>query len=288
MDILYAWIASIASATTPLVIKASSRSLVKSSWLFNLLWVGFSIPFIAGLALIKGGGIPTHWTPLLLLAGCYAIYYVSITSAVYKLDVTVVAPLFSLRAAFAVLLGLLFLDEKISALGLMLIILIILAIPLAAYNEKLRLKSFMHAYIFIAIFAMAMLAFVGYFSHQSVKDNGYATTLLWQGVLTFLFLLPTLQFISSSREQFTKYKLSPFLILGFSGFIYTVTATTAFAHNLALSSVIVSLPLSMVFAYILGRAIPRFSENQATKVYAIRFTGAFIMVSSAVLLSFTR
>lgn len=285
MDILYAWIASLASTAIPLITKATSKTLVKNSWLFNILWVAFSIPFLLILALMKGGGIPTNWIYLLLLSGCYSLYYICITLAVYKLDVTVVSPLFSLRAVFAVLLGIIFLHERISPLGLMLITLIIAATPLSAYNEKLRLKSFLHKHVFVAIFAMLMLALVGFFSHTSVAINGYATTLLWQGPLALIFLLPTLKFIDFKHETFTRKSFTPFIALGISGFIYTITATTAYAHNLAISSIIVSLPLSMIFAYLLSKVNSHFFEKQSNKVYIIRFSGAFIMVGAGIWLS---
>ncbi len=286
MDILYAWIASIASAMTPLITKASSRSLIKSSWLFNVLWVAFSVPFIATLGFVRGGGMPHNWTPLVLLSSCYAAYYVCITISVFKLDVSTVGPLFSLRAVFAVILGLSFLHETVPPLGLALIALIILATPLAAYNEKLRLKAFMHKYILVAVAAMAFLALVGFFSHLSVADNGYGTTWLWQGPLSLLLLLPTLRFVDFEKETISRRKAYPFLLLGITGFVYTISATTAYAHNLALSSVIVSLPLSMIFAYLLGKISPKFSEGHPGKVYAIRFSGAFVMVACAIWLSF--
>lgn len=286
MDILYAWIASIASAMTPLITKASSKSLIKSPWLFNILWVTFSIPFIATLGFIKGGGMPNNWEPLLLLSACYAAYYVCITLSVFKLDVSTVAPLFSLRAAFAVILGILFLHESISLHGLALIAIIILATPLAAYNQKLRMKAFLHKYVFVAVAAMAFLALVGFFTNISVSQNGYGTTLLWQGSLSLLLLAPTLKLVDFKQETASRRKIYPFLLLGVTGFIYMISATTAYAHNLALSSVIVSLPLSMIFAYLLGKIHPRFLEGHSGKVYAIRFSGAFVMVGCAIWLSF--
>ncbi len=133
---------------------------------------------------------------------------------------------------------------------------------------------------------MLSLAFMGYFTNISVARNGYATTLLWQDLLTLLILLPTLKLVKKGdEEKFSIKKLYPFMLLGLTGFTYTVTATLAYAHNLALSSVIVSLPLSMVFAYLLSRKYARFLEKHPPKVYAIRFLAASIMVSCAIGLS---
>jgi drug/metabolite transporter (DMT)-like permease len=288
MDLIFAWMASIASGFTPLVIKASSKSLVKNPWLFNVLWVGFGIPLVVVLAAFKGGGLPADWASLFLLSAASAGFYIFYTVSLYRLDVTTISPLFSLRTVFAVLLGLLFLDEAVSALGLILILVIVLASPMAAYNEKLKAKAFFQKNVFLVVVAMLSLALMGYFTSLSVTRNGYATTLLWQDILTLLMLLPTLVFAKVKKSDVSPKKLLPFVFLGFTGFIYTATATLAYAHNLALSSVIVSLPLSMVFAYLLSRVNKNYLEDHSAKVYAVRFAGAFIMVSCAIWLSFLR
>jgi drug/metabolite transporter (DMT)-like permease len=285
MDLIFAWMASLGSAFTPIVIKTSSKSLVKNPWLFNVLWVGFGIPLVVLLAIFKGGGLPLDWSSLLLLSLCSAGFYIFYTVSLYKLDVTTISPLFSLRMVFAVILGLLFLGEKINTLGLILVLMIIVASPLAAYNEKLKVKAFFQKNILLAIFAMFSLALMGYFTNISVEKNGYATTLLWQDLLTLLILLPTLRFANVKKQDISLKKLFPFFLLGVTGFIYTATATLAYAHNLALSSVIVSLPLSMIFAYLLSRVNKKYLETHPPRVYVIRFAGAFIMVTCAIWLS---
>lgn len=286
MDSLYAWMASLASGITPLVIKRSSKSLIKSPWLFNVLWIAFGIPFVVLIAVFKGGGMPSNWPSILLLALSSAGFYIFYTVSLYKLDVTTISPLFSLRMVFAAVLGFLVLDEAVSPLSIALITIIVLTSPLAAYNEKLKIRAFFQRYVLLAIIAMASLAFMGYFTNLSVSKNGYATTLLWQDFLTLLILLPTLKFVRLRKGQFSLKKLWPFVLLGITGFVYTVTATVAYARNLALSSVIVSLPLSMIFAYLLSKRYDHFLESHSQKVYAVRFTGAFIMIVCAIWLSF--
>ncbi len=286
MDILYAWIASISSGISPLVVKASSKSLIKNPWLFNLLWIAFGIPFVVTLALWRGGGIPTDWLSMFLLAASGALFYTLYTVSLYKIDVTTMGPLFSFRTVFAVMLGVLFLNEKISLLGFALITLIVLMSPFAAYNENLKLKAFFHKYVLIAIAAMAFLALDGYYTNVSVAKNGYATTLLWQDILILLLLLPSLKFAKIGKETLNIKKFYPFILLGLTHFGYLVTANLAYAHNLVLSTVIISLPLSMIFTYLLSRVFPKFLENHSPKIYVIRFSAATAMVICALLLSF--
>jgi|SRR5579871_2843997 len=288
MDLTYAWLASIASGVTPIVIKASSKNLIKDPWLFNLLWVGFGIPLVVVWAIIKGGGMPHNWMPIFLLSLSSACFYLFYTVSLYKLDVTTVSPLFSLRTVFAVLLGLLLLHEHISSVAVALIIVIIAANTLTAYDENLKFKAFLQKPILLAVIGMAALALMGFFTNKSVKQNGYASTILWQDTLTFILLLPTILLAKEKGSFYKLSKLKPFILLGLTGFIYTVTSVLAFAHNLALSSVIVSLPLSMVFAFVLSRLNSNFLETHSLKVYAVRFLGAIITVGCAIRLSFIR
>ncbi len=138
MDILFAWIACVASGITPLVIKTSSKSLVKNPWLFNLLWLAFGIPLVAVLAVFKGGGLPSNWPAVIFLSLSSAFFYFFYTVSLYKLDVTTISPLFSLRTVFAVILGIVVLHESIGVFGITLIIIIVLLSPLAAYDENLK------------------------------------------------------------------------------------------------------------------------------------------------------
>jgi drug/metabolite transporter (DMT)-like permease len=286
MDIIYAWIAALASGFTPLVIKASSKSLIKSPWLFNILWLAFGIPLVVVLAIFKGGGMPSDWSSIFFLALCSAGFYIFYTVSLYKLDVTTISPLFSLRMVFAALLGFVALGEPASKLSIILIAAVVLASPMAAYNEKLKVRAFFQKYVLLAIIAMASLALMGYFTNVSVAKNGYASTLLWQDFLTLIILLPTLKFAKLEKEKFSVKKLYPFMLLGATGFLYTASATVAYAHNLALSSIIVSLPLSMILAYLLSRRYDQFLESHSQRVYIVRFTGAAIMVGCAIWLSF--
>ncbi len=285
MDLLFAWIASISSGIEPLIIKASSRSLVKNPWLFNFLWIAFGIPLAVIFALIKGGGWPVSWSPIIYMALCSAAFLAFYTYSLYKIDVSTMAPLFSLRTVAAVLLGVWLLHERLGGPDIVLISLIILMSPFASYDEHLKLRAFRNKYMLVVVVAMIVLALDGYFTNRSAHLNGFATTLLWQDALTLLLLLPTLKFAGLKENPITKKMILPFILLGLCGFGYTASVVVAYGHNLALSSVIVSLPLSMVFAVALSKKYGHILESHPAKVYAVRFSAAAVMVGSAILLS---
>jgi drug/metabolite transporter (DMT)-like permease len=285
MDLLYAWLASIASGIEPIVIKASSRSLVTNPWLFNVLWIAFGIPLVVIFAIANGAGMPKDWLLIVATSLTAAGFYIGYTVSLYKIDVSTMSPLFSLRTVFAVLLGVGLLHERLTVLTSILIIIIVLASPFAAYDETLRFKAFLQKPILITIAAMLSLALMGYFTNRSSHVNGYATTLLWQDTLVLAFLIPTLFIAKVPKHTFTRKTFMPFIALGISAFIYTAAATAAYTKNLALSSVIVSLPLSMIFAVILSKRYSKFLEKHSLKVYLVRFTAASIMVAAAITLS---
>ena len=285
MDILFAWIAAIASGIAPLVIKASSKNLIKSPWLFNILWISFRMPLVIILAIFKDGGLPNNILPIIILALCYACYYMLFTYAQYKIDVTTMSPLFTFRSIFATILGVVFLAEKITLTSFILMLIIIAFSPFASYSEKLKLKAFLSKDVAVAILAMLLLALVGYFTKVSISINGYGTTLLWQDPLILIFLMPTILLTSKNDRQVPKDKLYPFIILGIAGFVYLAASSAAYAKNLTLSSIIISLPLSMVFAYLLSRKFKNFLEEHSKKVYLIRFSAAAVMVTCAIWLS---
>ncbi len=54
---------------------------------------------------------------------------------------------------FAVILGFAVLHERVGLLGVILIAIIVLLSPLAAYDEHLKLKAFFQKYILLAIIA---------------------------------------------------------------------------------------------------------------------------------------
>ncbi len=285
MDLIFAWVASISSGIEPLIVKASSRSLVKNPWLFNFLWVAFGIPLAVAFALFKGGGWPVNWWPIIYMALCSAAFLAFYTYSLYKIDVSTMAPLFSLRTVAAVLLGVWLLHEKLTGLDVALVTLIILMSPLASFDEHLKLRAFWQKHTLLAVLAMIVLALDGYFTNRSAHINGYASTLLWQDVLTLVLLLPTLKYAGLGEEPFTRKKVLPFIILGLCGFGYTASVVAAYGHNLALSSVIVSLPLSMLFAVALSKKYGHILERHPPKVYVVRFSAAAVMVGSAILLS---
>ena len=277
--------ASFVSGWQPLIVKATSKSLVKDPWAFNVFWVGFGAVPAVLLGLFLGGGFPQSWYLAAALGFCHACFFILYTYAIFRIDVSTMAPLFSFRTIFAVIIGVVVLDETISSIEFGLLFVIVLISPLAAYDPQLKLKAFFTRPVLIAIVAMLSLAGAGYYTNRSSEINGYATTLIWQDVFTLAFLLPTLALAKRSEIKLSLKKALPFVLLGVGSFLYTVSATEAYRRNLALSSVIISLPISMVLVIVMSRKYPKLLEDHPARVYFVRVAAAVIMVSASIVLT---
>ncbi len=152
MEIVYAWIASVASGISPLIIKATTKTL--NPWLFNVLWVALGIPLVSIYAFLLGGGVPTDWLSLILLSSSFTLLHALLTFSYCRLDVTTISPLFSLQIVFSSLLGVFLLNEPMDNWKAMLIALIVLASPLIAYDETQKIKSFLNLQILFPIIAI--------------------------------------------------------------------------------------------------------------------------------------
>src|SRR3989338_10233821 len=98
----FAWVASIAYGLEGILAKITSRHSVKNPWLFIFLWQLFVLIGTAILAFYFGAGIPAHWLYIIFASVAYALTGVFFTLSLYKLDVSVIAPLANFRTPIAV------------------------------------------------------------------------------------------------------------------------------------------------------------------------------------------
>lgn len=232
------------------------------------------------------GRVSARWSSVLLMAFSSAAFFSLYTIALFRMDVSAMAPLFSFRVIFAFFLGVVFLNESISLISLSLVAIIVIFSPLATYNPTLRLKALFTFPVLLAVAGMFFLALLGYYTTVSSRTNGYATTVLWADLVTCFVLLPTIALADRNELKINVKKLKLMALIGFTSFIYTAAAAEAYRRNLALSSVIISLPLSMILAVTLSKRLPQLKEDHSKHVYKLRFLGAGIMIAAGLVLSF--
>ena len=108
---VFAWIASIAYGFDIVMSKLTSKHAISNPWLFNFLWTFMVILFTLPPAFASHVGIPHDWSDILVAAFLGALASIFFVLALYKLDVSVLAPLFNFRSVFTVALGALFVCE---------------------------------------------------------------------------------------------------------------------------------------------------------------------------------
>jgi len=113
--VFFAWAASIAYGLEAIMGKFASKHVMPDPLLFNFYWALFILILTSPIALWYGISIPTHWPALFAASIFYALGGVFYILALYRLDASVIAPLFSFRIAIAVLFGALILGEVLTA-----------------------------------------------------------------------------------------------------------------------------------------------------------------------------
>ena len=199
----------------------------------------------------------------------YAAFGILYILSLKWLDVTTYVPFFNFRTIFSILLGVLFLGEIIHSNQFIFIALIVGGGFVVSLDEKLKPSSFIRWPIILAISSMIFLSLNSLFINIAIAQNNYWQVSLWQYVISQIVLLITVPLFIKDLKKISS---SQILAVIFSAFIFVfadLTANKAYSENIGLSSVIISLPISMVFAFMFSIFAPKLLEKHTFKVYAI-------------------
>ncbi len=283
--VLYAWITQIFYALSGIIGKISSKHHIANPWLFNFIWMFLTFIFIVPFAVIAGFGWPKDWTSILILSLTNAASGILYVLSLYKTDLSVLAPFYSLRTPLVVLFGVLLFGETLAQYQILLMVIVFIAGIFVNIDERMSFQSLINkntALLCVTIFVSALY-------NISIKyaslSNGYWEVVFWSNLFGVLFLFPTVPlFIKDVRTI----KLSRYRGLIWSTVFTTVGLLASFralGDNVSITIVIMSVPLSMLFAIALSYFFPKLLEKHTTKVYIIRLCTAAVMVASAILLS---
>jgi transporter family protein len=281
-SIIFAWIASITYGLYSVVAKLVNKYKLKNTSQFSFFITLFSGIIMAVVSYAYGGRIALNWTFILFAAAFLAIGNVFYLTALKVLDVSVITPLFNLRVAITVLLSFLILGENFSFRSLIIIFIIFIAGFFASMDEKFSIKSFFTKNIGIGLFFMLILSIQSIFINLAVNQTTYWTAMLWISLLSiiFSFILLYPKFKHGLKNSKPKEYLGVGL-LAIIGGIGDLSAFKAFENNVGLSSVIISLPISMIIVFVLSIWKPSLLEKHSLKVYLVRFIAAGVMVWGA-------
>lgn len=283
--ILFAWLASFLLGVESILAKLTSKYSIKNPWLFNIVWNFIILVYTVGIALFYHIGWPREWGNIAAAAAFYALSGVFYTWSLYMLDVSVLSPLFNFGTVFSVLLGVWLLHQLLTTQQYVLIGIIFVAGLFVSFDEHFKLQSFFKISILIAMIAMAVIAAYGIFMNKAIAVNGYWTTVVWvyaiaQGMMSF-----TYPKFAKDIQKISKKQLGALAVLSVAGTIRMLAANQSYTGNVGIASTIISLPMSMVMAFLFALFAPTLLEKHTMKTYAIRFIAAGVMLAAALRLS---
>jgi len=285
--VIFAWVASITYGLYTIAAKLIGKYKLKNTAQFSFFTTLFIGLLMAAVSFANGARLATSWTFIILAAIFIALGNASYLAALKNLDVSVMSPLFNIRVAITVLLGVVFLGEELTSRSLFLICLIFVMGFFAAMDEKFSIRSFFSKNVGAGLLFMLVLSIQSLFVNRAIAQTNYWTASLWVGLIaiifSFIFLYPKF------RHELAKTKPRDYFgvaILSVLGGLGDLAANKAFEGNIGVSSVIISLPISIFLAFIFAFWKPDLLEKHALKVYLVRFFAAGVMVWGALQLSY--
>jgi drug/metabolite transporter (DMT)-like permease len=280
--VAFAWIAVIVYGLETVIIKLSSKYSIKNPWLFNILWniifVLFMVPFYASQHI----SMPKTWESLLVVSTLSAVCSILYIVMIYRLDVSVLSPLYNVKTGLAVFFAWALLGETMTMYQSVLVMIIIVMGFIVSIEEKTTFKSFFRKDIVYAMVFMVVLALYVIFLKKTILDIGFWNTNVWVAGLTLVFLLPTYTKFKKDLKTLTWKQVVPVVLVALTSTIAYVTSNKAYEAHVGITSVIMSFPSSMILAFILAIVWPQLMERHTMKVYAMRFAATAVMFWCAI------
>lgn len=283
---IFAWTASFSYGLYAVIAKLIGKYQLKNVWQFTFFSLFFSRIITSAISLSSGVSEVNNWTFIILSSVFFVLGAILYIAAIKKLDVSVMASLFNVRVVITVLLGFIFLGEVLSLNSLWLIGLVVFAGFFATMDEKFSLKSFFTKNVGVGLLFMLALSIQSTLINRAIDQTDYWTATLWIGILSialgFIFFYPKF------KHELKKTKLKNYLgvmMLSVVGGLGDLAAFKAFEGNVGISSVIISLPISMLMAVMFSVFKSELLEKHTFKVYAVRFLAAGVMIWGALQLS---
>lgn len=279
--ITYAWLTPIFYGIGSIAAKLSSKYHVSNPWLLNFIWTVITLLCIAPLALINHVGWPQDWGSMVYLGLMGAISGTLFILSLKALDISILSPFYSFRTPMVAILGVILFGEILTNMQIIFIGLIFLAGLFVSVDERMSIRSFFRPEIGLAFITIISSALFNTAVKSASLHNSFWSVTFWSTLLTLIFILPTLPFFY--RELITT-RVSRYQGILWSTIFLTaglLTSYKALGQNVSISIAIMTLPLSMVFVFIISRMAPKLLEKHTIKVYAIRFAAAAVMFFAA-------
>lgn len=282
---IFAWAACMLFAVEAVLVKIISNHQIKNPWLLNAFWTFCVFVLNTIICLWAGAGIPLLWGNIVFAGLSFAVSTCFFIFANYKLDVSILSPLFNFRTIFVVILGMLFLGEVLNVTQLAIIGVMILGGVLVSLDEKFSPKSFFKPGVLLALATMVTSALTALFLKRALNETEFWTVNLWYYLFATGFVCLTLPFFYKDIKSLNKPQVGGVLLASAAGVVGNFAASKAYASNIGISGAIISIPLSVIVVMIIAPFYPKLLEHHAAKVYIIRIAAAVILVYAGIKLA---
>jgi drug/metabolite transporter (DMT)-like permease len=283
--IWFAWLTALLYGISSIIGKIASKHHLNNPWLFNFVWMLLTFVFVVPFAVWFGFGWPGDWGSILILSLANAVASLLYVFCLYRMDMSVLGPIYSLRTPLIVILGVVLFGETIKLTQIFLIGLIFLASIFVSLDERMSLRLIFNRGLGLIILTMLASAAFNLSVKNASIHNGFWEVVFWSNFLGFLFILPTIPLF---QKEACSIKIKRYQGIAWSTVFTTLALLASFralGSNVGIASAIMCLPLSMIFAIILSFVAPKLLEKHTAKVYAIRICAAAVMVGAAIGLS---
>lgn len=284
--VLIIWLSSLAFGLQTIIGKLTAKYSLSNPWQLNFFWTTFNLLLVLPIALAFGvAKVPNKLFPYMIAGLCLALGNILLTYSIYKLDVTVLSPLFSLRSAFTAILGAIFLNEHFSFFQYLLITAIFISGMLIQVDEHFSIKKFRFNHLKYGIACMFFLALSGITIKIASTNGTYWNNMLWINGFTSLFLTTTIPLFIKEIKQTPITKYIGALGYSLSGGLGRLFMFFGIAINATITTVVISLPVSMLITIPLSYVFPQLLEKHSTKIYLYRLLLAALMIGCSIKLS---
>lgn len=282
---IYAWIGAAVSGLFVITAKLTSKHSISNPWLFNFLLTAVTLLFTIPPAIYYHATLPNGWTLIILTAFVATLNTIFYIFSNAKLDVSVFMPLYNFRNIFTLLIGFIFFGDRFPTYKLFFVGLIVIAGVLTSLDEKFSLKSFFKVTIAIGISTVLLSAIGSALIKAVLMNNSLWTTNLWIAIINFIFLIPTISLFKKDMKKLDVAHIMPVALMGIFFTISTFAANKAYEGSYSITSLIMVMPFSMIFAFLFSIFAPKLLEKHTLKIYAIRFTSVAVMIWAAMQLT---
>lgn len=285
--ILFASLAAFLHALRNVFEKLTAKYAIGTrSGLLFYLYLSF-IPFALLVPLFVNISWPYHtWRSIWLSSFFFFVGNFLFFTAIFKIDVSVFAPIFQLQTPFLAVLAFLFLKEEFPFMNYIWVALMIVGAIVAAYEEKVRFRALLQKAVVLIIGSSFLYALSDLYAGFVLKETSSWNFIFWSTFVNMVWVLPLVP-LAHQDLKITFKQFSPMFLVSFFGFAGYASLLKAYQYNLTLSNTFALLtsPIVLIISVFASRFKPELLEHHTPKVYFVRAIGVILILFGALKIS---